>query len=327
MEAPWLNVPADQQNLTHLLALDTITPLPEVGLLACEGPDSARFLQGQLTCNVQEVSAAQAQPGAHCTPKGRMVANFLLAQTTEHSYCMRTERGTLPALTSALAKYIVFSKAKLRDSSADFIVLGLQGPTIGTLLTPLCGSLPESAGAIIQTTSGYLLRCRGVEPRYEYWVHTTMMDSLWPQLSGLQLTSPGFWQWLDIRDGLVSVHADFVEAFIPQMLNLHQTDAISFTKGCYTGQEIVARAQYRGAVKKQMIRLTGHGTAPAPGEKILVSGTPDHACGEMVMAQSVDADTWEGLAVVQQDALEETLQTANALPIVRLPLPYEAERA
>lgn len=329
MQTDWIPSPATNTPLDALLNTDTACFLSHTGLLACEGPDSLKFLQGQLTCNLQEISGTQARYGAHCTPKGRMVANFLLLQHAELGYTFRTRSDVLPALQTSLSRYIVFSKAKLRDSSADWVLVGLQGPGVEQKLTSILG-LPAPNQSMAQQHSDHgLVICLNERPlRYEYWMPAAQAARVWQNTLATQFTPAptAFWHWLDIREGLGSVSHNTVEEFIPQMLNMEKTGGISFTKGCYTGQEIVARAHYRGAVKKSMYRLSGQGPLPQPGDTIRCdkNGSP-HTAGQWVIAEHVNPQHWEGLAVVSHDSIALPLCTAEEQPLQRLSLPYDEE--
>lgn len=331
MHADWIPVSTATTPLTEWLNTDTACFLPHAGLLACEGPDSAKFLQGQLTCNVQDISATQARYGAHCTPKGRMVANFLMLQHQEQGYTLHTHHSVLPALQKSLARYIVFSKATLRDSSTDWVIVGLQGPTAGSRLTQLL-NIPAPTGLLAQHRSdqGIVICLDEQTPRYEYWMPTAQAPALWQSLSThFALAPAALWHWLDIRSGHAKVCDNTVEEFIPQMLNMEKTGGISFNKGCYTGQEIVARAHYRGAVKKSMYRLSGAGQTPQPGDT-LTSHRDDgmHTAGQWAATEYTGPNQWEGLAVIQHDDAALPLHATEEQPLQRLPLPYDdAERA
>ncbi len=324
MQADWLVSPAhSNQPYSTLLGTTTVSILTDYALLGCSGPDSARFLQGQLTCNVQEVDQTHSRPGAHCTPKGRMVSDFLLAQTgSPEQFFLRLHRETLAALQKALGKYIVFSKAKLRDASEEFLIVGLQGPDAEKTAKTFFGAAPESLHASHVHNDGVIIRV-STEPRFECWVAASNAQALWEALTQtLTVTGPGFWHWLNIRDGSAEIRGQTVEEFIPQMLNMQLTGGISFTKGCYTGQEIVARMQYRGTLKKSLYRFTGVGETPTPAIPVFQEGSEQPA-GHIVMAETVDNNNWEALAVLFHDALEHPLYIGDHQTISRLPLPHD----
>lgn len=323
MRAEWITIPA-LANDYHTLADNTvISVLDTHGVLEISGPDSSKFLQGQLTCNLQDITNEQSRPGAHCTHKGRMVASFRLLQRDIQHYlfCLPTE--TLPALQKALAKYIVFSKAKLRDASGDYLQLGISGPQAGAQVARVFGAAPAQRHAQHCHDNGIVICINEQAPRFLCLVPAERAAPVWQQLTADNntLTDQHYWHWLDIRDGFGEVRALTIEEFIPQMLNLQLLDGISFSKGCYTGQEIVARMQYRGILKKAMYRIGGEGAMPAPNDALLQPGH-EQAVGHIVMAEMTGTSHWEALAVIQHDVTTQALHTGSGHTASILSLPY-----
>lgn len=299
------------------------------GLLEIAGADSAKFLQGQLTCNMQDITLQQSRLGAHCSHKGRMVASFHLLQNAflENSYLFSLPTQTLPTLQKSLGKYIVFSKAKLRDASDDYLQLGISGPQAAQKISAVFGSAPTATQAQHSHENGTVICIDEASPRFLCIIPTAHAKTVFDSLSAnATVTNCHYWHWLNIRDGIGEVREQTIEEFIPQMLNLQLLNGISFTKGCYTGQEIVARMQYRGTLKKGMYRISGTGTAPAPNEPIF-QANQEQPAGHMVMAENMVADQWEALAVITHDAIQSILNTADKQPVTLLPLPYTAANA
>ena len=312
MRTDWITIPDRPDNFSELTNKNVISILNEKGLLEIAGPDSAKFLQGQLTCNLQDISITTSRPGAHCTHKGRMVASFRLLQRDAHSYLFSLAAQTLPALQKSLGKYIVFSKAKLRDASDDYLQIGISGASAASVVRdyfelndtqPHTQSINENGIAICVNASPARYLCIVPADKAEHILHRLSANAY--------LTDNHYWQWLDIRDGIGEVRAETIEEFIPQMLNLQQKDGISFTKGCYTGQEIVARMQYRGILKKSMYRIRGEGLAPAPNEPVL-SPDKNQTIGHIVQSENVSALNWEALAVIQHEFAEKDAEEKGA---------------
>lgn len=303
-------------NATVVSSLDS-----ELGLLAITGLDSAKFLQGQLTCNLQEITLQQSRLGAHCTHKGRMVASFRLLQSAENNYLFALPNEVLTTLQKSLAKYIVFSKAKLSSATNDFALRGISGTNAAALINNIFGAAPETLHAQHNSEQGIVICVNAQEPRFLCIVPQQHIPAVDSALSTAQQTDSHYWNWLDIRDGLGAVHAETIEEFIPQMLNLQLLDGVSFTKGCYTGQEIVARMQYRGILKKAMYRIAGNGAAPLPNTAIFHAENTQ-AVGHIVSAENIAAGQWEALAVINHDAIEHALQLNNTQAISVLSLPY-----
>jgi hypothetical protein len=316
MRTEWINVPTNTNDFNQLSDATVLSVLDNdasnsYGLLEIAGIDSAKFLQGQITCNMQDITPQQSRLGAHCTHKGRMVASFRLLQTSENSYLFCLPKQTLPALQKSLGKYIVFSKAKLRDASDDYLQLGISGLKAAQKIIAVFGKAPTSAQEQHQHENGIVICIDKNSSRFLCIIPAAQAKTVFDALStDTTITDCHYWHWLNIRDGFGEVREQTIEEFIPQMLNMQLLDGISFTKGCYTGQEIVARMQYRGTLKKGMYRIAGSGTAPLPNEQVFHE---EQSIGHMVMAENITVNQWEGLAVITHEAVQH---------ITVLPLPY-----
>ncbi len=299
-------------------------PLSHEGVLAVRGPDASKFLQGQLTCNLNYLSDSQSSLGARCNQKGRMQSSFrILVQGDGCLLAMASE--LLEPQLADLKKYAVFSKAKLSDESASWVRFGLTGGD--ATLSGLGLELPQEDGAVVRADD--LIAIRVSSDRAELWGPAEQAEHLARQLAA-QLPQGELNQWLlgQIRAGLGQVMAQTRELFIPQMLNLQAVGGVSFKKGCYTGQEIVARMQYLGKLKRRLYRLAlPAGELPAPGTP-LFSPTHNSAIGEVVLAAQAP-DQVELLAVLQAEAVEDGnlhLGTLEGPGLHLLDLPYELDR-
>ncbi|MCK9800238.1 folate-binding protein YgfZ [Pseudomonas sp. MAFF 302030] len=298
--------------------------LSHEGVLAVRGPDASKFLQGQLTCNLNYLSESQSSLGARCTQKGRMQSSFRIL--LEGDGCLLAMASELlePQLAD-LKKYAVFSKAKLSDESANWVRFGLQQADAS--LSALGLELPETDGAVAR--AGGLIAVRVSPQRAELWAPADQADSLRTRLAS-QLAESDLNPWLlgQIRAGIGQVMPTTRELFIPQMLNLQAIGGVSFKKGCYTGQEIVARMQYLGKLKRRLYRLTvAAGDLPAPGTPLFA---PSHnsAVGEVVLAAHAEQQI-ELLAVLQAEAVEAAdihLASLEGPALQLLDLPYQLDR-
>ncbi|WP_054085769.1 MULTISPECIES: CAF17-like 4Fe-4S cluster assembly/insertion protein YgfZ [Pseudomonas syringae group] len=273
--------------------------LSHEGVLAVRGVDAGKFLQGQLTCNLNYLSESQFSLGARCTQKGRMQSSFRLV--FEGDGCLLAMASELiePQLLD-LRKYAVFSKSKLTDESAAWVRFGLQegDDALGSLGL----DLPPETGAVARADA--LIAIRVSPARAELWVPAGQADSSRSRLAA-RLTEGSLNDWLlgQIRAGIGQVFGSTREEFIPQMINLQAVGGVSFKKGCYTGQEIVARMQYLGKLKRRLYRLTLQAQEiPQPGTALF---SPVHASavGNVVLAAQSDQGI-ELLAVLQGDAAE-----------------------
>lgn len=226
--------------------------LSHEGVLAVRGSDAAKFLQGQLTCNLNYLSDTQASLGARCTQKGRMQSSFrILLQGDGVLLAMATE--LLDPQLADLKKYAVFSKSKLTDESAAWARFGLANADAA--LSALGLALPVETDSVARNEASIAVR---VSPgRAELWVPAEHADAVRSQLAAqLQQADLNAWLLGQIRAGIGQVMPQTRELFIPQMLNLQAVGGVSFKKGCYTGQEIVARMQYLGKLKRRLYRLS-----------------------------------------------------------------------
>ena len=299
-------------------------PLSHEGVLAVRGSDAAKFLQGQLTCNLNYLSDTQASLGARCTQKGRMQSSFrILLQGDGVLLAMATE--LLEPQLADLKKYAVFSKSKLTDESAGWVRFGLMNAD--QALAGLSLELAAETDSVARTDT--LIAVRVSSDRAELWVPAAQADAVRSQLAA-QLKETDLNEWLlgQIRAGIGQVMPQTRELFIPQMLNLQAVGGVSFKKGCYTGQEIVARMQYLGKLKRRLYRLSLNAAQlPEPGTP-LFSPSHNSSIGEVVIAAKAD-QTIELLAVLQAEAADSGdvhLGTLEGPGLQLLDLPYTLDR-
>lgn len=274
-------------------------PLSHEGVLAVRGVDASKFLQGQLTCNMDYLSDAKATLGARCTQKGRMQSSFrILLEGDGVVLAMASE--LIEAQLLDLKKYAVFSKSKLTDESAAWVRFGLNDADAA--LASLGLDLAQDTDAVAR--ANYLVAIRVSPARAELWVRADQAADVQARLAA-QLPEGSLNDWLlgQIRAGIGQVFAQTREEFIPQMINLQAVGGVSFKKGCYTGQEIVARMQYLGKLKRRQYRLSLEGLdAPEPGVE-LFSPVHNSSVGNVVVAARNGSHV-ELLAVLQADAVE-----------------------
>lgn len=298
--------------------------LAHEGVLAVRGSDASKFLQGQLTCNLNYLDEHTASLGARCTQKGRMQSSFRILLQGD-GCVLAMARGLLEAQLADLKKYAVFSKSKLTDESDAWVRFGVQHGD--GALTALGLHLPLETEAVVR--HGALIAVRVSPARAELWAPAEQAENLAARL-GEQLAQGSLDEWLlgQIRAGIGQVLEPTRELFIPQMLNLQAVGGVSFKKGCYTGQEIVARMQYLGKLKRRLyhVRLAGS-TRPEPGTG-LFSPVHGSAIGEIALAAPT-ADGYEALAVLQDNAVEDGrihLGSLEGPALELLTLPYTLDR-
>ncbi|ALI06093.1 MULTISPECIES: folate-binding protein YgfZ [Pseudomonas] len=298
--------------------------LSHEGVLAVRGVDASKFLQGQLTCNLDYLSDSRASLGARCTQKGRMQSSFrILLEGDGVLMAMATE--LLEPQLADLKKYAVFSKSKLTDESAAWVRFGLENAD--NALAGLGLELPSDTDSVVRHEA--LIAIRVSPGRAELWAPAEQAQALRTRL-GAELAEADLNPWLlgQVRAGIGQVMPTTRELFIPQMLNLQAVGGVSFKKGCYTGQEIVARMQYLGKLKRRLYRLQLDASElPEPGTA-LFSPTHGSSIGEVVIAARGEGNI-ELLAVLQAEAAEDNNLHLGALEGPRLQLldlPYELDR-
>lgn len=295
--------------------------LNHLGLIQIEGIECRKFLQGQLTCDTQTLSSEHFTHGAHCTPKGRMIANFDAFALKTEAIVLRAPAEVLPALLASLKKYIVFSKATIADISAEYTLVGVQGESIDSVLQELQLNLAEKQSAITNDIIFHRLD----RTRLECWIPTSCkVPEALQKLQAADTTK--HWQARDIELGRGWVQQETIEEFLPQMLNL-QTDAIqgiNFKKGCYTGQEIVARTHYKGKLKRHMYRFRCSAPSSLNAGANLYQVDRTQPAGQVINSVYIDGHC-ELLALapaVQSDSGTDLLVTENSEKLERIELPY-----
>ncbi len=297
-----------------LLGQTTITPLIHMGLLSISGSDSARFLQGQITCDVQQLDTHHNQYGARCNPKGRMLTNFILCQLDENQLVMLMNRSLVQPSVGELSKFAAFFKTELVNNTDQYQCIGVSGPNAETLASSVSATHKHSYS----------------DGRQLLVVPTETAQAAWEQLaSAATPTGTELWLLEDIRAGLGLLQAETSTMFIPQMLNLQAIGGISFKKGCYTGQEVVARMKYLGKLKRRMYRLTTKTMAlPTPGTPCYLADQKQ-SIGNIVQAANADGGHMEILVVLTDEASSsDTLIIGEGQPkaVEKQSMPYELDQ-
>lgn len=227
--------------------------LNNVEFVRVSGPDAIEFLQGQLTCDMTALSASQSLSGALCNLKGRVIANFQIA--LDHKDCLlRTRIGMADVIVNTLSKYSVFSKVELSIDEKIHVAYGFLGINAQKLLVQAFSDLTKKTGNCSSSSQGICIQLPGEKYRFELWcMDSTLMHKLEELFSSIGTAAQ--WQREDIIAGIVHVDQESSEKHTPQLLNYDISGVINFKKGCYTGQEVVARMYYRSAPKKRLYLL------------------------------------------------------------------------
>lgn len=287
--------------MTRLLA-DTLrthavyADLSDAGLIAVQGADAVTFLQGQLTNDVRKLAQQRAQYSGLCSPKGRLIASFLLWQQDDTIYLQLPEE--LQAfLLKRLSMYVLRSKVQLSDARALWRRIGVAGAQAAAVVEGLTGCVLADDMAVTQSGAVSVMRLSA--DRYQITLPVAEGDDVLTGLAGqAEPVDSAQWQWLEIQAGIPTILAATQDQFVPQMVNFDLTHSVDFQKGCYTGQEIVARTQYLGKLKRRMYRV--HAETPmSAADEIYSPEMEGQASGMVVNAQPSPAGGWDALAVVQ----------------------------
>jgi folate-binding protein YgfZ len=281
------------------------------GLINVSGPEAATFLQGQLTCDIQEINDTELRLGAFCNLKGRIRALFRIFKKND-SFYLQLPKPLLNPIITQLKKYGMFSKVSITDASALWDIIGISGtqdnlPPVSIIDIFNFSHFFNLNNALIIDSS--LLTIQSSDSRLELMIPTSPSstlsnrDAIWQHLSDkARITDFNHWKLLEIRSGYPEVWLETSEQFLPHHLNLPGLGAISFNKGCYCGQEIIARMHYLGKIKRKMItvRVEKHPSILLPGAQF--PGENAEGSGTVITAATSDKDAIELLIEVQLPA-------------------------
>jgi len=260
------------------------TRLTRYGLLAVTGADARDFLHAQLTNDIEQLGADRAALAGWCTAKGRLLATFLVIPSPD-GFLLQVARDLAPLVTKRLSMFVLRSKVKIADAGARYDRYGIAGPGAADRARAVAQGEGALAVQIGPDLSVALVPPGGPRPA--------------------PLASPEAWTLALIHAGIPTVVAATQEEFVPQMANFDLIGGVSFRKGCYTGQEIVARTQYRGILKKRMALAHVEGAAPAPGQSVYSAAFGDQSAGKVVNAAAAPGGGYDFLVVAQIESLRD----------------------
>jgi len=306
--------------------------LPDWGVIRAVGADAATFLHGQLSNDVSRLDTAHARLGAYCTPQGRMLASFIYARPGADEVWLACSADVLAPTLKRLSMFVMRAKAKLSDASAELAVLGLVGAPaaawLGTQVPTRAWDKVDREGAVVIRLPDSGLGGATID-RW-LWIGPAAQASA--VLAALPPLSAEDWRRLEVRSGVVPVVAATAGQFVPQMLNYELVGGVDFKKGCYPGQEIVARSHYLGKLKRRAFLLAGE-AAMAPAQEVFWSEDPGQPAGVVARA-AVDGDRHLAMAelkiaVTRSGVLHLGQPDGPVLQVLALPyaFPHDAEAA
>lgn len=302
--------------------MDTTFPLAGTvqlthwGVIRARGTDAVKFLQGQLTNDLNTLTTSQWRPAGFCSAKGRLQASFLIWKAADDELLLACSASVLPATLKRLSMFVMRAQCKLSDASVELALWGVAGVAATKLL------LDSGANADVEKVDidgATLIRLPEVDGVARLIYAASAPPAALPALS------LDAWRWLEVRSGLSTIEAATVDQFVPQMLNYDVVGGVDFRKGCYPGQEIVARSQYRGTIKRRMF-LFDVGAPAAPGQEVFHSADPGQPAGQIVNAAAQPSGAGTSVLVeLKLAALEGGslhLASPDGAVLTRAALPY-----
>ncbi|MDO9286000.1 MAG: folate-binding protein [Aquabacterium sp.] len=291
--------------------------LTDWGVIRAQGADAASFLHGQLTQDMNSLREGTARLAGYCSAKGRLQASFVVWRADADTLLLACSADLLAPTLKRLSMFVLRAKCKLSDASADWPLYGLVGAEAQAWLGDSAPSQPWATAAAGAGVAIRLPDAQG-QPR---WLLALPADAAAPALPAL---APETWQWLEVQSGLARISAATVEQFVPQMVNLEVVGGVNFQKGCYPGQEVVARGQYRGTIKRRTMLFDSD--APlVVGQEVFHSDDPGQPAGLVALAAPRPGGGASALVEIKLSALESGslhAGTADGPRLIRVALPY-----
>ena len=269
---------------------DFVAPLTHLGILAASGEDAAKFLHTQLTNDIELLTPTEVRLAGYCTAKGRMLAS-MLAWRDGDTITLQLPQELLPAIQKRLQMFVLRAKVKLSDTSINRVAIGAVGALAATKLAEHAGiALPQKVHAKASQDQQVLMRLPDAAgaPRYQWVTDVDTAMRVWPGLiQAVPQGSSSQWRRTEIDAGIPMIVAATQEKFVPQMINFELIGGVNFRKGCYPGQEIVARSQYLGKLKRRMLPAEVDAVDIEPGTEVYASTDPSQPSGQVVNVEPI----------------------------------------
>lgn len=303
---------------------NVLVPLQHLTCYDISGADAQSFLQGQFSNDVAAIGAGTAQLSSYCTPKGRMLSTFYLCQWQD-KYRMILSADNAEQVITRLKMFVLRAKVAITPSENN-LLLGISAARAGALLNQLGLSAPAENYQCASSQSGLCINIPGLSRRYLILADERLnekIDRL--DINHLRVYSHEYWQWLDIMAGMPTITQATQEAFVPQMANLELIDGVSFTKGCYPGQEVVARLHYLGQASRRLFRLEADSRQTIKAGDNIYQQDGQQAVGKLVAAVALGDHQYAGLGVLRIEAARRNRLVIGAPDGAHahiMPLPY-----
>jgi len=281
----------DNRAMDMQTPVDGEVPLAHLGVIRARGADATRFLQSQLTNDVASLGAGAATLAGFCSAKGRLQASFIVWKAAEDDVLLACAQTVLAATVKRLSMFVLRAQCKLTDASLEVPLLGCVGATARSHVGD------RGIWSKVDTAGATLIRL----PDAAGTERCIMAGSA--SGSGSGALTLDRWRWLEVRSGIPTIEAATVDRFVPQMLNFELLGGVDFQKGCYPGQEVVARSQYRGTIKRRM-HLFDLQVPTGPGVEVFHSDDPGQPAGMIVNAAPSPLGGWSALVEIKLAALD-----------------------
>ena len=287
--------------------LQGIAPLTHLGVIRAHGADAASFLHGQLTQDFALLDSQHARLAAYCSAKGRMLASFIGFKTGPEEILLLCSKDLLPAMLKRLSMFVLRAKCKLTDATAEFALCGIAGDAAGN----------DAPWTLRNVDGAHLVQLYPAAgtPR-ALWI-----ASVGTALPAGAVLSKADWLWSEVASGIATLSLSVQEQFVPQMLNYESVGGVNFKKGCYPGQEVVARSQFRGTLKRRA--YIAHADQPlAVGAEVFAASDTEQPVGMVVQCAAAPAGGFDAIVSLQVASTDEALTVAGTALALQ-PLPYE----
>lgn len=284
---------------------NVLIDLSHLALWRVHGQDAESFLQGQLSNDIRAIDDRHAQLSAYCNPKGRMFAIFQIVRR-DTAYHLQLPASLAESTFKRLRMFVLRAKVEIEPAGHELERIGLSGPESEALVAAITGTIPAGPYDVVQANEITVIRLPGGHPRFELLAPPSRMPALWQAFAPrAKPAGAGIWSWLDIQAGIPVVLPGTVEEFVPQMANLELVGGVNFNKGCYPGQEIVARMHYLGRLKQRMFlaRLNDAAALPSPGTLVYSPTLPGQSTGAVIDAQWSPRGGVDLLVIVHLDSM------------------------
>ena len=298
--------------------------LGQFGTLRVSGEEAETFLQNLLSNDIREVSAKRAQLSSLNSPKGRMLATLLIWRDG-NDYLLQLPRALSEPIRKKLSMYVLRAKVKIADVSDEIVTLGVSGADAQEILRTRFAELPQAPFGVANSESASVIKVG--DERWQISTAPQLANTLWTELiRKARPVGSACWDWLNIRSGIPVILAQTQEQFVAQMANLDLVNGVNFKKGCYPGQEIVARTQYLGKLKRRMyLAHIDSSEAPQPGDELFSTDMEGQASGMLANVAAAPSGGFDVLAVLQTSSRESQQvhwKSLQGTALKFLPLPY-----